>query len=307
MDDRILEHELVHNERVINHKRFGELRLKRPTPAMERQIAEQRRKVYHKDLQDESILTKDEVQKMLEKRGIWSSVQDDRIKKLTEESGTLMVKLTALGYESVNDLYESFSALESQLREDFKDLDDVEEVLGRLFNTEADMINADLHTLRTNSTNSDMVARVDELVSLRMQYVLLVKFAEVKKELNELLNTYTVFFADTIEERAQQAEKMATIYTCVRKPNGGPLWEAFEQMWDEDPDTIAWLSAQYFYFQHGIDDTYAETLQKHGFMGRVNATENSSEDSQDLPQPSSDGESPEPTQPDSSELEAATS
>lgn len=306
MDERILEHELINNERVVNHSKYGEIVIRRPTPSLERKIAEERRKVYHRDLRDESVLTKDQVLKMLQDRGVWSSASDDRIQELTKQSGDLMLKLTALGYESVSELYEDFQELEDDLRRAFSEVEDLDNLLKRIFNTQEDLDNKDLNKLRAEATNSDMISMVDKVVELRMQYNLLSNFAEVKGELNILLGKYSLYFADTIEERSQQAEKMASIYYCMTTPEGKPLWDNFEDMWDEDPDNITWLSSQFFYFQHGIDDEYAKVLQKHGFMGRVNDTQPSSEDSQDHPQASSDGESQDNELQTSSELTTVT-
>lgn len=306
MEDTILEQELVRNERIITHSRFGALRLRRPTPAMDASIAEQRRKVYHRDLKDDTILTKEEVAQILLKRGIWTPDHDEKMQSFTVKSGELMLKLTALGYDPTSNLYAEIMLAKADLEKAIRDENvEVTEDLERIF---SDPEIPSFQDIRVLGDTVERPLEVQKLSNLTFQMNILTEFAEIKAQLQNLLVTYTKFFGDTIEERANRAERMAQIFFCVTSQEDDTrLWTSFENMWDENPEDIAWLHSQLFNFQNGITEEYATVLQTYGFMERVTDTGRSSEDSQDHPQSKSDGESQEEVSENSSDQETPTS
>lgn len=307
-DSAILEEELVRNERFVTHSKFGEVRLTRPTPADTRRINEQRRQVYHQDLRNPDILAKKQVQAMVLERGIWTKEDEERMQDLTIASGDLMVRLTALGYDTARDVYTRLVETQVKLLEIFQDADtEIIEAIGRFFDLEERPHTKDAMEIRRAAPNSTVDDLMEEAEKQRLQADLLKEFYEVKTEWNGLAETYAHFFGDTIESRADAAEKMAQVYYCARKLNGDALWPEFGDMWNESGDDVAWLSAQLFYFHNGITTEYAETLQKHGFMARVDDTGGSSESSQEHPQPNSDGEFQDSEPQISSESETPTS
>ncbi len=308
MEDKILEQELVSNQRFTYHAGLGPIIIARPTPALERKIAEERRKVYHTDLKDSSVLTSEEVSRILNERGVWSADDDERLAGLTTDSAELMTRLTALGYESPSLLYlaiiKAKGALTSQYGEDITP--EISEALERVFDMDTELVHDDLKLLVTNSTNSDMHELISDVQGFVLQMEMLREFADVKVELGDLLETHTKFFGDTIEARGAQVERMARVFFCMRTPEGESLWDTLDDMWNEKPEIVAWCSSQLYYFEYGISDEYARALQTHGFMGRVTDTEDTSESSQGHPESNSDGELPESEPPSSSESEVPT-
>lgn len=309
MDDTIIEQELVRNERLVTHSKFGHLRLRRPTPAMDAKIAECRRKVYHSDLRNSEILTKEEIQQILMERGVWKPEYDDDVQKLTLQSADIMARLTALGYDPSKNLETERESAHRTLQAMFPDpLEEVEEALERILLTKLLPSSEDMKILRENATSSNVEEQMNKLNAICAQDMLLNDFVTIKLELNKRLEVYTQFFGDTIEERANRTERMAHIFYCVTQvAEDESLWDTFEDMWDEDPEHIAWLHSQLFYFQNAIDEDSAEVLQQYGFMARTTDTGALSEDSPEEQTSNSDGESPEKTPSISSDAETPTS
>lgn len=296
----ILEQELVDNFRGVFHLKYGPLLICRPTPAVERKISEERRKVYHNDLRNPDILTSEQVLELLKPRGIWSEEHNERLEKLTAESAQLMARLTALGFETPSKLYVDILKVHKKLETSFPEMSpEVSLALERIFNIGTPLETEDLMLLREAATNSDMHELIEKTEILLLQADLSREFSEVKTNLSKLMETHNRYFRDTIEARAIQAERMARIFYCFRNGDDKPLWESLDKMWDEDPDNIAWLSAQLYYFEYGITDEHARALEVHGFMGRVVVTPNSSESSHDHPESNLDGE-PQENEPQSS-------
>ena len=303
----VIEQEIVTNRRYVEHPVYGRLQLRRPTPALDAAIAEQRRKVYHRDLQDKSILTRKQIANMLAERGIWGVEDDQKMTELMARSGDLIARLTALGYDTIQDLFMEISRVHTQLIEQLEEADEpVLSALGRFFDVDSPVNMTDLTTLRGASTTSTVDDLLERGNNLRIQAEYVKELSQVKSELSEMMTQQATYFGDSIEARAERAQNMAKIFYCVTKDGGQPVWDTFEAMWDEEPENVAWISSQIFYFENGITDDWAEVLYKHGFMERVIATEESSENSPDHPPVKSDGESPSP-QPLSSESATPTS
>ena len=293
MDDTaILEQELIENHRVVYHGDYGFIHISRPTPSVERKIAEERRRIYHKDLKDPDVLTSEEVTELLTSRGVWSADHSKRLEQLTAESANLMARLTALGFETPAKLYVDVVKMHTKLNASYGEnmTTEVSDAIERVFNFQDNLQTADLKILRENAPNTDVHELLDKAETLALQADLSKTFSEVKQELGKLMETHNRYFRDTIESRAMQVERMAKIFYCMLTPEGNPLWEKFEDMWDEDPDHINWLSAQLYYFEYGITDDYAKALEVHGFMGRVTNISDSSESSPGHPMSNSDGE-----------------
>lgn len=303
-EDKILEHELLTNQRTVYHSQLGHVVIKRPTPAVEIKIGEERRRIYHQDLKNEDVLTTKEVERILEKRGIWNKDMSERMQELTTQSAQMISRLTAAGFDNVTTYYtevlDTHEELLAKMGEEHL------EAITRIFNMDSALDAKTLKTLTEEAESSTVLDLIEQAQELRRQGELLRDFNNIKNELAEITELHAHFFGDTIEARAQRAERMARVYYCVRKSDGSPLWDTLDDMWNSDPELVAWVSAQLYYFEYGITEEYARVLQNHGFMERVSDTGLSSDDSQDHPTSNSDGESPEPQQTDSSELEAST-
>jgi hypothetical protein len=293
LEDIVLEQELLTNRRYLHHSRLGDVVVRRPTPAVEMRISEERRRIYHKDLQDTSILTEKQVMRLLEERGIWSKEDNARLQELASKSGEMMTRLEILGFENLSAFYKDLLACHDKLTDQFQDDPKLVEKVSKIFNMDTALDPKAMKALRHAAPGTVAVELLEDAARIRMQAELLQEFSTVKEELSRMSTTHAQFFGDTIEARATRTERLARVYHCVRKADGSPLWPKFENMLDEDPELVTWLSTQWYYFEHGVTPEQAKVLESHGFMERVTDTGDSSDDSPDRPESNSDGESQE--------------
>lgn len=302
IDEKVLEIELVRNERAITHPKLGKIKLFRATPRVEGLIAEERRKIWHRDLKDPSILTRKEVEKLLADRGVWSEAEDDLIADLTQESGRIMNQLSAMGFTSILQLQKDLESANDALLRKFADVPEATDAVFGLMSLEDKAVAKNIGILRKLAPDSDVDELLENVELYRRQADLIQIMNELRANLNEMLQTQSSWFSSTLETRAETVERMAKMFYCTSNiDTGKPLWKNIEAMWDEDGQVLSWLQTQYFYFENGITPEFAEVLEEHGFTQRGVSIESESENSQDPPKSSLDGESPESASKDSSE------
>lgn len=288
-----LTHELIYNERIVQHPRFGAVRLRRPTPEQERLIAEARRKQYHADLKDESILSRDEIEAIAIRRGMWSPELSKKITELTQRVGEAMAILDAIGFKSLDGLLDAFNNAVSDLLKEFED-EEIRAAIRRYFSfdkEEAGKSEDKLKILKA-ATSSRVDELMEEAENLRAQIRLLENMFEVRKELAELQARQARLFMDSIEARADRAEELARVYyCCTDAATGKHLWPTLDDLWKAPAEDVEFLLLEYHYFANGITEEFREAMEKYGFIRRLTGTKPSSADSPDQPQSNSDGES----------------
>lgn len=306
--DNILAHELVTNERIIEHPKLGKIRLSRPTPRMQFLIGEEYRKQFHKDVKDPEILSRAELENAYIRRGMWSPDLEERIASLMRQIGVLMHTLELLGYGNREEVITEYFSLRERLSGMFKDDVYVLDAIDRYFNLDVDASPADRKIIWEAAETSDVDEILEDADNLREQISLLIEMRGLRDELNSLQLKRATLFRDCLEFRADRAEQLAQIYYCCRKAeDDSPLWPSVQDIWDADPDTIEFLQTELYFFNNGITDDMRDVLGRHGFMERAVVTEDSSDDSQDRPKDSSGGELAENEQPTSLESPTSTS
>lgn len=302
-----LEEELIRNARVVEHPTFGQVKIQRPTPRMERMIADERRKQYHKDLKDKTILSRAEIEREAIERGMWSPTDAEKVAELVRKVGGLMGVLEALEYKSLDEVIDAYYRLQRDLIGQFEQ-SEVHEAIERYFDLEQQPMQADRSLIWNEAPNTTVDELLDTGDHLRTQIDLLQEMLNVRKELNALQKRQVEIFLDSIESRAERAEELARIYFCCSKAESGlPLWPTFDDAWDADPSDIEVLISEVYYFMHGITEEFKVLLGKHGFIQRVADIEDSSESSQGHPELSLDGELQESELQTSSGLDTSTS
>ena len=299
--ETVLTEELMRNERTVNHPTYGDITLHRPTPRMEFAISEIRGRQYQKDLMDESVLSKAELERLAIRRGIWTREDADRSLALQAQIGQIMALLDNVGYKSLDVLLSEFTKALETLSEAFdkhENKDEIQSAIYRYFDLSNDSPDKEDHSLIFKAApNSDVEDQLNQTRILRTEVKLMEQLQEARKELEPLLVESARLFKDSIEERANRAETLAKLYHCVTQ-NGKPLWDKYDKILDEKPRDIEILMEEMFFFERGIPDRDRNILGRHGFTLRA-PSENSSDDSPGSPLPNSDGES-QPSEPISS-------
>lgn len=309
--DSILRDELIRNERIINHPTFGKVRLRRPTPRIERRIAEVRGAQFHKDLQNPDILSRAQLMDIAVARGMWSEDKEERLTHLSRKTGEIMGALENLGYETIDSLSDEYKQNYDRLSEIFSDHEDDEviQALDRYFDLAEEVSKFDRKRIYDAATSTEVDDLLDRSDILRVQIDLLRELNKIRKEQGQLQMQQARLFMDALESRADRAEELAQIYYCCTKADTDePLWESYDAAWDADGEDIEVLVMELYFFTHGITDMQKEVLAKHGFTRGVlaNVMNDSSEDSPEHPTPNSDGEQQESEQTSSSESEMST-
>jgi len=300
--DVTLTYELMLNERIVTHPTYGEIILHRPTPRMEFAVGEMRGRQYQKDLRDETILSRAELEKLAIRRGIWDKADSERSLQLQSEIGQIMALLDNVGYKSLDVVLGEYTIALQALMDSFEEHDNKEMVTGaiqRYFDLQNESPEkADHSLIFKNAPNSDVEEQLDKARLLRTQIKLLEQLQKARQELEPLLIESARLFKDSIEMRADRTEALAKLYHCVTTRKGQPLWKSFDALMDEKPRDLELLMEEMYFFERGIPDRDRNILGRHGFTMRA-PTENSFDDSPGSPQPSSNGES-QPSEPISS-------
>lgn len=285
-----LRDELMRNERVFKHPSFGTLKLQRPTPRQERDIAEARRRQYHKDLKDPTILSKTELEKEAIRRGIWATEKTERMKELQERIGQIMGLLDSVGYENVDTVLDKYNRAVDALRALYVDNVEAQETITRYFHLDEKQKIEDYDYLFRNANTTEIDEIMSQAQLFRSQIELLSELRTAQKEMQPLMHDHVRLNMDSIESRMDRVEQLAKLYYCVTKEDGKSVWPTFDAMWDAPPKELEIMLEEMWCFEQGIPDEQRKILGRHGFMLRE-PTEVSSDDLPGTPQPNSNGES----------------
>jgi hypothetical protein len=290
--DAELAHRLLFNEHTFEHPKFGAVKLRRPTMGQERLIAEARRRQYQRDMQDPEILSREELLRIAERRGIWSEAQEQRIAELTQRVGTAMVFLDRLGFKKPEQLLEQYRNLVDRLYAFFPEDAEGRAAVLRYFALDLESTDEDRQMIVDKAPSTEVDDVLEEADGVRKQLKLLEDFALVKGELDKLQAQQSQLFLDSVESRAARAEEMARLYYCSSHAESGkPLWPKPDQIWDAPAEDIEPIMLETSYFLNGITSEQRDMLGRFGFRTRLAGTPDSLGDSQGQPQSNSDGES----------------
>jgi hypothetical protein len=298
MDDRTVQaeevakqRELMKNERVIQHPTLGAVKLMRPNPDQEMAISEVRRRQYHADFQDRTILSRAEMRAEALRRGIWTMAQEEKVTLLQTRIGQIMGLLNVVGYQSVDEVIQKFDDATAALAALFAEKPEAQAAVRRYFDINERPDPADHKLIFESATTTAVDDAMSEATLYRTQVELLTELASTRKELQPLMREQVRLFMDTIEARMDRKEELAKVYYCTSTPEGAPLWPTFEAMFRASPSALEVLLEEMYFFEHGISDADRLVLSRHSFTLRAPTTEASSDDSPGAPTSNSSGES----------------
>jgi hypothetical protein len=289
--ETVLQQELLRNERIVQHPTFGAVRLRRPSPDQERSIANERRKQFHRDMQDESILSRDQLERLATQRGMWSPDMREKIEDLSRKTGQAMGILEAIGFKNVETLIADYEQSRLGMIALVEENEETQAAMTRYFDLDGEALLTDRSLIANGAMSSEVDDLLDTADALRQQIKVLTEMAKVRRELSDLNLKQTKLFVDSLEARADRAEELARIYYCVaHATTGAPLWPSYDAMWQANADDITHLMDEMYFFLNGITDEFKNILGRYGFLQRLSDTDDSSDGSPVQPQSKTDGE-----------------
>jgi hypothetical protein len=288
------------------------LRFLRMNPARKRTVAELVQRRYHKDLQDENLLSEAQVRVLAAKRGEWTEDHEKRLADASTRSNALMTNLYASGFASGAEKWAgTIQGHTETVREALDGNADLLEVFNRWIDYKSDLRDeytvkyAELQQLPRYSPDRDFMALtqdseavsalIEELDDLKTRVENYFDLLKVRQEQMELQVRRDRLFDQTAESRRDTAEELARLYvtTTVCSTEGlevGPLAPTFDALWQFPFEVLQYLTSEAYLWHNGIPDEAREYLEVFGFLAnkRPNGPVTPSDASLDETTPSSD-------------------
>jgi len=281
------------------------VRFTRLNPAKRRKIAQVVQRQYHKDLQNQDILSHEQILKLVQERGEWSPELDKEMERLQKSTAKEMGELFSAGATQdswTEELFEAAAAFRALVGKHITDpirakqvldqfdrwmefTEDKRELYNRVYASEQKRetysVDVDMQQLLNSVpdlTAVDYLHQVDELRDRLHRYVALQRD---RVRLAELQLKHVKIFSDSVEQRRDNTEEMARLYFITElvddldKPTG-PMVDEFEKLWDFPEAVVQWFLVEAYFFLNGIPDEAREYLQTFGFLA-ADAGETTSE------------------------------
>jgi tetratricopeptide (TPR) repeat protein len=330
--DSVLEDELQRGYRIkelpenlqkyLEHEcgvAVSRVRFTRLNPARRRKIAQVVQRQYHKDLQNPDILSHEQIVKLVEDRGEWSTALDEEMQRLQQttsrEMGDLFVDGMAQDSWS-SDLMDAASTFRSKCTKAVSDEEKRKEILDRFDrwlefspdrkdwytekhaasqNRETYSADYDLQRLLEAVPDLEAVEALNTIDDLRERLYRYVKLQRDRLRLAELQLKHARIFSESVEQRRDNTEEMARLYFTTERLDEqdkpiGFLVSEFETLWDFPEPVIQWFLVEAYFFLNGIPDEAREYLQTFGFIAADAGKETISQSGESAPS----GESPAP-------------
>lgn len=269
------------------------VRFTRINPARRRKIAEVVQRQYHKDLRNSDVLSHEQIMKLVTERGEWSE-QHSADMKAMQESVNRRMGLLLFGTQT-NDIIQELWKAADGVRELITEKvaqerqDEVRAVFDRWVDYTPDAKaqytadyaegqgrseyspDLDLQKLYLALPGATARQKLDDLEATRDRVYDLILLQRDRVKLMDLQVKHAKIFADSAEQRRDNAEEMARMYFCAErvdeagKPQG-PLMAEFDKLYDLPEDAIQWLLVESYFFQNGIPDEAREYLETVGFL-----------------------------------------
>jgi hypothetical protein len=275
---------------------FERVRFSRLNPRRKSRISSAVQDRYHQDLKNQSILSNEQIAKLVAERGEWTTDQADRLINLMDDTQRLQSELYIEGLGDSDWQSEMISAatLLRKLIEEAEYVDKAEqkkvlEVLDRwseymplrrgpytiLYAAEQGKPEYspdwDLDYLLERMPVQEAVDALHLLDDLRDKAIRFIELQDKRRELAILQNKHAKIFADSVESRRDQAEEMARVYFCTQivdaadKPVG-MIAATLDSFWDFPEDLIQWLIIEHYFFANGLPDAARDYLETFGFL-----------------------------------------
>jgi hypothetical protein len=271
------------------------VRFTRMNPARRRKIAEVVQRQYHRDLQNPDILSHEQLLKLVAERGEWTTDMSAELERLQASTNKAMGELFADGIAQDNwslDLMAAAAAFRTKVEEHVTKQKTRDALLVRFnrwleftsdeqadYDTEhaasqsRERYSPDYDMQRLLEAVPDVEAAehlhlIDDLRERLHRYL---KLQRERLRLSELQLRHAKIFAESVEQRRDNAEEMARLYFTAERLGedslpAGPLTPTFQDLYDLPEGLVQWLLVEAYFFQNGIPDEAREYLQTFGFL-----------------------------------------
>lgn len=319
-DQQILE-EIVTNEKIVYHKKFGDVRLLMPTLDLQKHIdraVRTRRKelrratdtVEAEDGTTEKIpayKSREALAREYRELGWWTDSEDLKMQELTANVVNKLTELELLGFVDEDTIYENMADLRVQLEEEFAEHESFEKVWAAVQKMTSVTASYDHETetfLRREALSSTVDDLLDKVLIERRTYDAFVEILGVQTQLLQLQAEYMNLFSESWQEQLQYFTRLAQVFFCARKADdGSSLWPSIDAIEKEqDVDLVRWVFGELDAFWKGFSDEVRDKMEKYNFIYGRSDQNQSSDDLPVPPESSEDGAVVENTQEISSEV-----
>lgn len=272
------------------------VRFSKLNPGRKRRIGELVQKAYHRDMQDESILSEAEIARIAEQRGTWSAADTERMEELQVEVHRTQLELYREG-AGTDDWYGEYMDQADQFRdfvtaayheEDPEKEKEVLEIFERWVGYQPERVQfyseqyAASQGLTTYSPDRDMLWLYDHcphpaagecLNALEDVRDKLVRFIELRRKQVDwatLRDKHARVFSECVESRRDNTEALARVYHCCERVDEkgkylGPLTKTFDDLWELPEDLVQWFLLETYFFLNGRTKEDREYFEAIGF------------------------------------------
>lgn len=271
------------------------VRFTRPNSRKRSKIQETAMRQYNRDLKDADVPSHEQIMQAASERGQWSPDKEKRMNELddivrraqeqlyidglAEDDWTTRLLENAKGFRAAVDASDADAEKKERAAAVFTRWLDFTPEHQLLYDAqyakdqERDVYSADvdqsaLYDLAPTAEAAEMITVVADL---RQKLVRYHRLGQDRMELTTLQMEYGRLFSGSAESRRNSTEELARVYYCTEVVDAndtpvGPLFPAFDTMWDLPDDVIQYLLVEHTFFLRGYPEEAKEYLEAFGFL-----------------------------------------
>ena len=316
-DSQILT-ETALNERILEHPKFGRVRVCMPTLQIQRKIdamSRAKKKMLlnafdeiedpddpTKTLKFPAYQSREVMAKEYKEKGWWTDEHEQALEDLSARHVSHLAELEVLGFESAESCLDELNRVRESLLDIFSEADADSPEVVEAINTLTSVAGPYSLEAETVIRNEAPSTEVDDLTADVMRqkqiYERYLDLNQTYAELAALQNEQAALFSDSWQEQLKYYLRLAQVHYCVQNADTEePLWPSLDAMEAEtDSDLIRWVFDELSAFWQGLTEEMREKLGKYDFIYGRSGNKQSTEDSPALPESKADGESQESEQ-----------
>lgn len=276
---------------------YRKLRLVKMTGERRGLVSKFRSKVFFRAMEDESVLSMDQVRNMSIKRGVTVPKDEAEIKALQESTAHQVARIFQHGLDETewadelrsetqrfSDWLERRNEQDEYLIPENRRLELLaafarwqafdplsQERYDELYGNGSKYdVEADREVLMQGVGSVEMVDALSRIEEIRDRMNDLRLYMRDRLKLAELQLKYAKMYANTVEQMSEEAEEYAKIYYTTQVMDQGrpqPLTKTVDELYALAPGFLEWLTTEVYLFLNAIPPETEAYLRKLGFLG----------------------------------------